>query len=106
MFKKHLPLLVVGRCGVSNFLWLTGCFAVQGPGLNVDWNDLLGQGMELKILEADEEKDRLVLSNRKSNFATRRQLNVSLLNSTSLLLGCHHENGLCLIDFAYLCPEI
>jgi hypothetical protein len=35
--------------------------------------------MNLKILELDEEKDRLVLSNRKNAFNTRRQITVSPL---------------------------
>lgn len=52
-------------------------FFWQAPGPAVDWNTLLGEKMNLKILELDEEKDRLVLSNRKNNFATKKQMNVS-----------------------------
>ena len=45
---------------------------MQGPGGTMDWEELVGQRMQLKILELDEEKDRLVLSNRKNTFSSRK----------------------------------
>ncbi len=65
---------------------LTECVLVlQGPGPAVDWQTLLGETLNLKILELDEEKDRLVLSNRKNAFNTRRQINVSAASCQNLL---------------------
>ena len=62
----------------SVVIYELGC-SMQGPGPSVDWNTLMGDTMNLKILELDEEKDRLVLSNRKNAFNTRRQITVSPL---------------------------
>lgn len=40
--------------------------------MSTNWEDYVGTTMSLKILEADEEKDRLVLSNRKNTFSSRK----------------------------------
>lgn len=46
---------------------------MQSPGLpHADFEELIGTEMTCKVLEADEEKDRLVLSNRKNAFGTRK----------------------------------
>lgn len=71
---------------------------LQGPGGTVDWEELVGQRMQLKILELDEEKDRLVLSNRKNNFSSRKlDYNVrapwpawAALHSAHQLESCMH----------------
>lgn len=59
-------------------------FSLQGTGKSVDWNDLIGQTLQVKVLEADEEKDRLVMSNRQSSFGSSSPTyNVSLHNLLS-----------------------
>ena len=46
---------------------------VQSQGLpHVDFEDLVGQELLCKILEVDEETDRLVLSNRKSTISSAK----------------------------------
>ncbi|BDA46701.1 30S ribosomal protein S1, chloroplastic [Coccomyxa sp. Obi] len=58
--------------------FVPGSHIMQAPGPSIDWNTLLGEKMNLKILELDEEKDRLVLSNRKNTFATKKQMNLQV----------------------------
>ena len=53
---------------------------MQSPGLpQVDLEEMIGREMQCKVLEAIEENDRLVLSNRKSAFSQKKlTYNVSL----------------------------
>ena len=53
--------------------------AVQSPGLpHVEFEDLIGQEMTVKVLEAIEEKDRLILSNKKTAFETNKKLSYTV----------------------------
>ena len=55
------------------------CLAVQSPGLpHVEFEDLIGQEMTVKVLEAIEEKDRLILSNKKTAFETNKKLSYTV----------------------------
>ncbi len=46
---------------------------VQSPGLpHIDLEEMVGREMTCKVLEAVEENDRLVLSNRKSAFGQKK----------------------------------
>ena len=46
---------------------------MQSPGLpHIDLEEMVGREMQCKVLEAIEENDRLVLSNRKSSFSQKK----------------------------------
>ena len=62
----------------------------------MDWEELVGQRMQLKILELDEEKDRLVLSNRKNTFSSRKiDYNVRARGLPGFILpSVHHARAL------------
>ena len=52
---------------------------VQSPGLQqVDFEELIGREMTVKVLEAMEDKDRLILSNRKTAFETNKKLSYTV----------------------------
>ena len=56
-----------------------GTLAVQSPGLpHVDFEGLIGQEMTVKVLEAMEDKDRLILSNKKTAFDTNKKLSYTV----------------------------
>ena len=62
---------------------LSHMHAVQSPGLpQVDHEEMVGRELRVKVLEAIEENDRLVLSNRKNAFGQKKlTYSVSLLNA-------------------------
>ena len=59
--------------------------SVQSLGLpQVDFEEMIGREMQCKVLEAIEENDRLVLSNRKSAFSQKKlTYTVRLFNPSS-----------------------
>lgn len=67
-----LSLILAVCCADDLCLSLQWC-VVQSPALpHVDFEDLVGTHMLVKVLEAKEEEERLVLSNRKNAFGTKK----------------------------------
>ena len=66
---------------------------VQSPGLpHIDLEEMVGREMTCKVLEAIEENDRLVLSNRKSAFGQKKlSYNVRLCNLPQSPTTLAHE---------------
>jgi ribosomal protein S1 len=49
-----------------------GRACAQGYGGTLDWEELVGKTLEMKILELDQERDRLVMSNRKNTMQSSK----------------------------------